>query len=182
MNITNVKTKYKDEVVPVLVEEFGFKNRMAVPKIDKVTINVGIGRINKESDKINEIVESITTIAGQKPVKTRAKKAIAGFKSREGMEIGVKVTLRQKKMWDFLDKLINSALPRTRDFQGIKLSSVGKDGNLNLGIKDHVIFPEIVPEKVRYSFGLQIIVTSTAENKEEGTRLFELIGIPFNKN
>jgi large subunit ribosomal protein L5 len=182
MKIESAKTKYSKEVLGALKKELGIENNMSVPKIEKITINVGTGRFIKEGDKIKEIEEAIRDITGQSPVRTRAKKAIAGFKTRTGMEIGIKVTLRGKKMWDFFDRFVNVAIPRTRDFQGIKKSSVGRDGNLNIGIRDHVIFPEIVPEQVRFPFSLQVVISSTATNQEEGFKLFELMGVPFNKN
>ncbi|MDH4330810.1 MAG: 50S ribosomal protein L5 [Candidatus Moranbacteria bacterium] len=181
MKIVSAKTKYNKEIVENLKKELGYKNNMSVPKIEKITINVGTGKFLKESEKIKEIQEALAVIAGQAPVKTKAKKAIAGFKTRAGLEIGMKITLRGKKMWDFFDRLINVSIPRTRDFQGIKRSSVGRDGNLNLGIRDHVIFPEIVPEQVKFPFSLQVVISSTAKTQEEGMKLFELMGVPFNK-
>lgn len=182
MKIVSAKTKYNKEVLEALKKELGIENNMAIPRIEKITINVGTGKFLKESEKIKEIEQSIVDITGQAPVKTKAKKAIAGFKTRAGMEIGMKVTLRGKRMWDFFDRFVNSALPRTRDFQGIKRSCVGEDGNLNVGIRDHVIFPEIVPEQVKFPFSFQIVISSSAKNREEGTKLFEMMGVPFNKN
>lgn len=181
MKILDAKSKYNKEVLKALKEEFGYANDLSVPKIEKVTINVGVGKFLKEPGKIDEIFESLVAITGQRPQRTQAKKAIAGFKTRTGMEIGIKVTLRGKKMWDFIDRMINVAIPRTRDFQGIKKSSVGRDGNLSVGIRDHVIFPEIVPEQASFPFSFQVVMSSTAKNQEEGLKLFELIGVPFNK-
>ena len=133
----------------------------------------------KEGDKIDEIVSTIETITGQKAVKTKARKAISGFKVRENMEIGVKVTLRGKRMWQFVDRVINATLPRTRDFQGINVRAVDAKGNLNIGIKEHMIFPEISPEKVRHIFGLQITVVTNAKSQKEGITLFKLLGFPL---
>lgn len=182
MKIVSAKDKYAKTVVAEMKEKFGYKNVMAIPKIEKVVVNVGIGKLVKEGDKIDEIVNSLTQITGQKPVKTKAKKAISGFKVREGMEIGVKVTLRGNRMWQFIDRLIDATLPRTRDFQGITIKSVDTTGNLNIGIKEHVIFPEISPEKVKQIFGLQVTVKSTAKSQEEGIELFRLLGFPLNMN
>ncbi len=182
MKIQNMKIKYEKEVVKAMQKEFDYKNVWEVPTIKKVTINAGIGKINKEKEKIEELVGYLKDITGQAPVKTKARKAISGFKVREGADVGLKVTLRGKKMWDFLDRLVHIALPRTRDFQGIKLSALGARGNLNLGIKEIVIFPEINPENVRNNFGLQISVSNSANNPIEGEKLFRLLGFPLAEN
>jgi large subunit ribosomal protein L5 len=179
MKIVSAKEVYAKTVIAEMEKQFGYANAMAVPKIQKVVINVGIGRIAKENDKIEEVVQSITAITGQKAVRTKAKKAISGFKLREGMEVGVKVTMRGKRMWQFIDRLINATLPRTRDFQGINKKSVDSNGNLNIGIKEHMIFPEILPEKVKHVFGLQVTITSTANSQAEGLALFKLLGFPL---
>lgn len=162
--------------------EFGYSNDLAVPRILKVVVNVGTGKINKESDKIEEIINSIAEITGQKPVKTKARKAISGFKTRQGLEIGIKVTIRGKRMWQFLERLVNIALPRTRDFQGLEEKSVDGRGNLNIGIKEHTIFPEISAEKVKNIFGLQITVVTNAKNHKEGVELFKALGFPLKTN
>ncbi len=180
MKITPLKTKY-NEIVSEMKKEFGYSNIMAVPKIQKVVVNVGIGKINKENEKVEELLAAIEAITGQKPVKTRAKNSIAAFKTRKGMEIGVKVTLRGEKMWNFLDRLINIAFPRTRDFQGIKISGVDEYGNFSVGIKEHLVFPEISAEKTKNLFGLQMNIQTTAKNKKEGQRLFQLLKFPFHK-
>jgi len=177
--ITPAKIKYKEIVVPEMKKVFGYTNDLAVPRIKKCVVNVGTGKIIKETEKIEEIIHSLTEICGQKPIKTRAKKAIAGFKIRVGLEIGVKVTLRGQMMWNFIDHLINFALPRTRDFQGIELKSIDDSGNMNLGIKEHIIFPEISPEKVKNIFSFQINVTTTAKNKKEAIEFFKLMGFPI---
>jgi len=179
MNITPAKDKYIKTVAAEMKKKFGYKNVMAVPRIKRVIVNVGIGRILKENDKIEEVVNSITAITGQKPVKTKARKAISGFKIREGMEIGVKATLRGKRMWQFIDRLVSATLPRTRDFQGINRKAVDNGGNLNIGIKEHMIFPEISPERVKYTFGLQVTISTDAKTQEEGLELFKLLGFPI---
>jgi len=179
MNIIPAKEKYIKTVQAEMKKKFGYKSVMAAPQIKKVVVNVGIGKIVKENDKIEEVVNAMTAITGQKPVKTKAKKAIAGFKTRAGMEIGVKVTLRGARMWQFIDRLVGATLPRTRDFQGITRKSVDKGGNISIGIKEHLIFPEILPEKVKYIFGLQVTISTTAHSQEEGLELFKLLGFPI---
>ncbi len=179
MKIENAKIKYKEKVVPELMKEFGYKNHMAVPKIKKVVLNVGIGRFDKEKEKKNDIVEAVRTITGQQPLMTRARKSISGFKVREGAEVGVKVTMRGQRMWDFIDKLNNIVFPRTRDFQGVKNSSVSSEGDLNVGIKEQIVFPEISAEEVKNIFSLQVSVSTTTKNREEGEKLFRLLGFPL---
>ena len=179
MNIIPAKDKYIKTVAAEMKNKFGYKNVMAVPRIKKVIVNVGIGKIVKENDKVEEVVNSITAITGQKPVKTKARKAISGFKVREGMEIGVKVTLRGKRMWQFIDRLVSATLPRTRDFQGINRKAVDQGGSLNIGIKEHMIFPEISPERVKHTFGMQVTVSTDAKTQEEGLELFKLLGFPI---
>lgn len=179
MKMVKAKSKYKEIAVPKLKEAFGYKNSMAIPGLKKMTVNVGIGKLGKEKEKINEIVDSLRAITGQNPLMTKAKKSIAGFKVREGSEVGVKVTLRGSRMWDFIDRLNNVAYPRTRDFQGLKISSVSKEGDLNLGIKEHIVFPEISAEDARFIFGLQINITTTAKTNEEGEVLFRALGFPL---
>jgi len=180
-----LQEKYKNEVIPVMQEKFGYRNKMAVPKIEKVVINTGFGRLinGKSSDEqkkiYNAILEDLALIAGQKPVLTKAKKSIAGFKIRKGMEIGAMVTLRRKKMYDFIERLINIALPRSRDFKGISTKSFDKKGNLTLGIKEHIIFPEISPEAAKIIFGFQVIITTNAKNREEGIALLKAMGFPI---
>jgi large subunit ribosomal protein L5 len=178
--LKTTKEIYNDSIKD-LQKDLGFSNVMMTPKITKIIVNTGIGRISKEKEKIEEVLRSLTDITGQSPVKTKSKKSIAGFKSREGQDVGMKITLRGQRMWDFLDRLINGALPRVRDFQGISLKSVDKMGNLNIGIKEHTIFPEIIAEQVQYLFGLQVIVVSTARNKEEAEKLYRQLGFPLKK-
>jgi len=179
MKIVNAKTKYEKEVVPVLEKAFGYKNALAVPKIKKVIVNVGVGKLEKEKEKKNDIFESVKIITGQKPLMTKSRKSISGFKVREGAEVGVKVTLRGKRMWDFIDRLNNVAFPRTRDFQGIKLSSVSAEGDLNIGIKEQIVFPEISAEEAKNIFSLQINIVTTVKNKREGEKLFRELGFPL---
>ncbi|MDO8529701.1 MAG: 50S ribosomal protein L5, partial [bacterium] len=140
MLITPAKIKYKEKVIPEMKKIFNYTNDLAVPKLKKVVINVGIGKFLKENEKVEEIFKSIADICGQRPIKTKAKKAISGFKIREGLEVGIKATLRGRRMWNFIDHLINFALPRTRDFQGVESKSIDENGNLNLGIREHIIF------------------------------------------
>lgn len=176
-----LKEKYNKEIVPVLREKFGYKNNLAVPKIAKVTVNVGLGAGLKDSS-YQELVEgTLVKITGQKPVSVKARKSIAGFKIREGMEVGVMVTLRGKRMYDFVDKLINISLPRIRDFRGISPKTVDQGGNLSIGIKEYIIFPEIKMDDVERIHGLQVVISSTAKNREEGLELFTLMGFPFKK-
>lgn len=173
-----MKTKYQ-EILPDLKKDLGRKNILSLPRIAKVTVNVGLGKFLKEQQRVDEIVKSIEVITGQKPVLTKARKAIAGFKIREGLDVGVKVTLRGRRMWEFLDRFFYATLPRVRDFQGIPVTSVDKSGNCNVGLKEHMIFPEIIPEKVQTVFSMQVTVTTTAENGEQGVALFRRLGFPF---
>ena len=164
-----------------MMEEFGLKNRFEVPRIEKAVVNVGIGKHLKDSNMVKDIVETLTVITGQKPVMTKSRKSIAGFKTREGLEIGVKVTLRGKRMWDFIEKLVNAAIPRIRDFHGVKKTSVDENGNFNLGIKEQLIFPEILPEHVKNIFSLQVNISTDAKSKEKGISLFRILGFPIEK-
>ena len=180
-----LQEKYQKTAVPKLKEKFGYKNNLAVPKITKVVVNTGFGRqvaakTGQEQKKfIESVLEDLTLISGQRAIPTKAKKSIASFKVREGMAVGAKITLRGKRMRDFLERLIHIVLPRTRDFQGISLKSVDKEGNLTLAVREHIAFPEILPEKVRDIFGLEITVVTTAKNKEEGLELLKLLGFPI---
>jgi large subunit ribosomal protein L5 len=176
-----IKELYKKEAVVEMKKKFGFKNSMQVPKIEKVVVNVGIGKFLKDANMVKDVTATVTEITGQKPLVTRARKSIAGFKIREGLEVGLKVTLRGRRMWEFLDRLVGAAIPRIRDFQGIKESSVDANGNLNIGIKEHVIFPEILPESVKNMISLQVIVTTGAKNREMGMELFRILKFPIAK-
>ena len=175
----NIRKKYNKEVIPGLKASFNLNNDLEVPKIIKVVINTGIGRFIKDSNQVKEVGDSLAVISGQKPVMTKAKKSIAGFKTREGLEIGTTVSLRGKRMWDFLEILVGAAIPRVRDFQGIKESAVDEGGNLNIGIKEHLIFPQIMPEQVKNIFGFQISVVTNAKSREKGLALFRLLGFPI---
>ena len=185
--ILKLKEKYQKEVIPAMMEKFGYKNKMAAPKIEKVVINTGFGRLvagktSDEQKKIQDaIFEDLTLICGQRPVLTRAKKSISSFKIREGMPVGVKATLRGKKMNDFLERLIHIVLPRSRDFRGIAAESFDKERNLTIGIREHIAFPEISPEKAKNIFGLEITVVTTAKTHEEGLELLKLLGFPIQK-
>lgn len=182
MKTPSVKKIYTEKAVPAMKQELGIKNPMAVPRIAKVVVNIGIGKILKDQKRVDEVVVSLQAITGQKVLLTKARKAIAGFKIREDLEIGARTTLHGKQMWDFLDRLFMIALPRVRDFQGVTQKSVDQSGNLNLGIKDHTIFSEIVPEKVQHIFSFQVNVVTTARNSEEGRVLFRHLGVPFQQS
>jgi large subunit ribosomal protein L5 len=174
-------TYYKDEVVKKLTEEFKYDNVMAVPKLQKIVINVGVGSAINDAKELDSVVENIAQITGQKPVKTKAKKSISNFKLREGMPIGCKVTLRGKIMFEFLDRLINLALPRTRDFQGVPNKSFDGRGNYTMGIKEHTVFPEIDVDKTKQIHGMDITFVTSAETDEEAFTLLKHFGMPFKK-
>lgn len=177
-----LKEVYRTKSVPALFAATGRSNALSVARIRKVVVNAGIGKFIKEEARVEEIVRSMTDITGQKPILTKAKKAIAGFKIREGLAVGVSVTLRGDRMWDFLDRLVKTAFPRVRDFQGISLSAVDARGHLNVGIREHSVFPEIVPEKVQTPFGLQVSVVTTARTREEGLVLAKSLGFPLRES
>ncbi len=177
----NLKEIYKKEIIPELKKEFGYKNNMQVPKLEKVVLNAGLGKGLKDSTFIDNVENTLTRITGQKPIKTKAKKSISNFKIREGMVIGMKVTLRDKRMFDFIEKLIKITLPRVRDFRGLSLDSVDKEGNLNIGIKEHISFPEIKADEIERLHGLEIAIVTTAKDKKEGIALFKALGFPFKK-
>ncbi len=177
-----LKEKYKKEVVPALEKEFGYDNVMAVPKIEKVTINVGLGKDLKDSKYFEVVQNTLERITGQKPVFTKARKSIAGFKIREGMVVGIKVTLRGKRMWDFIYKLVSVVFPRISDFRGIGLKSVDNNGNFSFGFKEHVAFPEISPDEIETLHGVEVTITTSAPNHEQGLALFKGLGFPFKKS
>ena len=178
---SRLKEKYSKEVIPGLMEKFQYENVMEVPRLEKVVINMGVGEARDNPKLLESAVEELTIIAGQKPVVTRSKKSIANFKLREGMPVGIKVTLRGERMYEFLDKLMNIALPRVRDFRGINPTSFDGRGNFALGIKEQLIFPEIEYDKVESIRGMDIIVVTTAETDEEAKAFLELMGMPFKK-
>ncbi|MCH7828364.1 50S ribosomal protein L5 [Patescibacteria group bacterium] len=181
----NMKRRYEKVVIPEMVKRFGYKNVMAAPRIEKVVLNSSFGKLasaktSEEAGKIGKaIAEDMGQIAGQKPVQTRAKKSIATFKLRQGAPIGVKVTLRGQRMYDFLGRLVHVVLPRSRDFQGLKTSFVDNHGNLSIGITEHLFFPEISLEKSKIPFSLEVTIPTTAKTKEEGLELFKLLGFPM---
>jgi large subunit ribosomal protein L5 len=177
-----LKQYYRETVVPELMKEFRYRNVMQVPRIVKVVLNIGVGEALENAKALDGAVEDLTKITGQKPVITRAKKAVAAFKLREGRAIGVKVTLRNERMWSLLDRLINVALPRTRDFRGISGDAFDGRGNYTLGLREQLIFPEIEYDKIDKVRGMEITIVTTAKTDEEGRRLLKLLGMPFREN
>ncbi len=177
----NLKQYYLKQVVPELIKRFGYKNKYTVPKIEKVVINVGLNRAMTEKDSkyTDLVVETISKISGQRPVVNLAKKSIAGFKIREGIPVGAHTTLRRVKMYDFMEKLINIALPRIRDFRGLEERNIDQQGNLSIGFKEQTVFPEIIQESVEKTHGLQVVITTTAKKREEALELFKLLRFPF---
>ncbi|MGA2183237.1 MAG: 50S ribosomal protein L5 [Bryobacteraceae bacterium] len=174
-----LRTLYKTKVLPALTKEFGYKNVMAVPRLEKVSINIGLGEATQNGKLMDGAVNELTQIAGQKPVVTKARKSIAQFKLREGMSIGCMVTLRGDRMYEFLDRLMNVALPRVRDFRGVSAKSFDGRGNYTLGIRDQLIFPEIDYNKVEKVKGMNISITTTAKSDQEGLALLRHMGMPF---
>lgn len=177
--MARLKDKFASEVAPALMEKFGYKNVMEIPKIEKVVVNMGVGEAVGNPKVLDAAVNDLTTIVGQRPVVTKAKKSIAAFKIREGMPIGTKVTLRGERMYHFLDKLFNVALPRVRDFRGVNPQSFDGRGNYTLGVKEQLIFPEIEYDKVDKIRGMDIIIVTTAKSDEEARELLRLMGMPF---
>ena len=179
--MARLKEKYTAEVAPALMKKFEYKSVMQIPKIDKVVVNVGCGEARDNAKVLDAVVRDLTTITGQKAIVTIAKKSVANFKVREGMPVGAKVTLRGDKMWEFLDRLFNVALPRVRDFRGINPNSFDGRGNYALGIKEQLIFPEIEYDKIDKIRGMDIIICTTAQSDEEAKALLELVGAPFER-
>lgn len=171
--------KYKNEVVPTLAREFGYTNVLQAPRLQKVVVNIGMGEAVSNARALDAATRDLTTITGQKPVVTRSKKAISNFKLREGMPIGLMVTLRGERMYDFFDKLVNAALPRVRDFQGVSPKSFDGHGNYSLGVREQLIFPEIEYDKIDKLRGMEMTIVTTAQTDEEARRLLELLGMPF---
>ena len=176
----NLLEKYKKEIVPAMVKKFDYDNVMATPKITKVVVNCGVGRFRDDKQR-EDIVKYLTAITGQKPSPRPAKKAIASFKTRVGLVVGYQVTLRGTRMYDFISRLVNLALPRTRDFRGLDEKSFDKNGNLTIGIKEHIVFPEMIGEDYKFLFGLEVTIVTTAQKREEGMELIKLIGFPIKK-
>ncbi|MFQ6019646.1 MAG: 50S ribosomal protein L5 [Dehalococcoidia bacterium] len=174
-----LKERYREEAVPALMQEFGYKNVMQVPRLEKLMVNIGLGEAVSNAKALDAAAADISTISGQKPVITRANKSIANFKLRAGMPIGLAVTVRGDRMWELLDRMMNTALPRIRDFQGVSPKSFDGRGNFSLGIREQVIFPEIDYNKIDRIRGLQMSIVTTARTDEEGKRLLELLGVPF---
>jgi len=174
-----LKERYRAEVVPALMKEFAYQNVMQVPRLQKIVVNIGVGESLQNPKALDSASEDVAAITGQKPVITRAKRSIANFKLRAGMPIGVTVTLRGDRMWELLDRMVNAALPRIRDFQGVSPDSFDGRGNYSLGIKEQVIFPELEYDKIDRIRGLQFTMVTSARNDEEGKRLLELMGMPF---
>ena len=177
-----LKTRYSEQIMPQLMQEFGYKNVMQVPKITKVVVNIGAGEALQNPKSLDAAVRDLTTVTGQKPVITRAKKSIATFKVREGNAIGVKVTLRGQRMYDFLERLMRIALPRTRDFRGVPRDAFDGRGNYTLGLREQLIFPEIDYDKIDKVRGMEITIVTTANTDQEARRLLSLMGMPFRQS
>nr|AKQ04078.1 50S ribosomal protein L5, large subunit ribosomal protein L5 [uncultured delta proteobacterium Rifle_16ft_4_minimus_39832] len=174
-----LKKKYQEEVIPAMIKEFGYKNPLQVPRLEKITLNVGLGEATQNIKVLDAAVSEVVAITGQKPVITRAKKAIANFKLREGVPIGCMVTLRRERMYEFLDRLIHVALPRVRDFRGVSDRSFDRRGNYSLGLREQIIFPEIQADKVEKARGLTVSIVTTAKTDKEGKALLKYMGMPF---
>lgn len=179
--MNRLKEKFFKEIVPQLQKELNLKNKLAVPRIEKVSLNVGMGKIIQDPQLKDTVIKTLSRITGQKPVITLAKKSISNFKIRQGMAIGAKVTLRGERMYEFIDKLINVALPRVRDFRGIPVKSVDQFGNLNIGFPEYIVFPEIKSDEVEKLHGLEVTIVTTTKKRDLGIKLFEKIGIPLKK-
>ena len=177
--MSRLKDLYKDEIVDAMIKKFGYKNIMEVPKLDKIVINMGVGEAKENAKVLDSAVKDLETITGQKVVLTRAKNSVANFKIREGMPIGCTTTLRGEKMYDFMDRLVNLALPRVRDFRGVSADSFDGRGNYALGVKEQLIFPEIEYDKIEKIHGMNIIIVTTAKTDEEARALLKLMGMPF---
>ena len=174
-----MKARYDDQIVKAMTDKFGYKNRLEVPRLEKITLNMGVGEASQDKKKVQTAAEEMALIAGQKPVITKAKKSIAQFKLREGMPIGCKVTLRRERMYEFLDRLVTIAMPRIRDFRGLNPNSFDGRGNYAMGMKEQIVFPEISYDKIDTVRGMDIIVTTTAKTDEEARELLKLFGFPF---
>jgi len=176
----NLRQKYKETVVPMLMEQFKYKNIHEVPKITKITINQGLGDASKNNKALESAIREMATITGQRPVVTKARKSVAGFKIRDGMPVGLAVTLRSKMMYGFLERFVNPSLPRIRDFRGVSIKPFDGRGNYNYGVKEQIIFPEIEFDKVDQIRGMDIAITTTAKTQQEGIALLKAMGMPFN--
>ena len=177
--MARLKEKYREEIVPELMKEFGYSNVMQAPKLEKIVVNMGVGEASQDSRRLDGAMEDLARITGQKPQLRRARKSIAGFKIRDGMPVGARVTLRGERMWEFLDRLITIALPRVRDFRGISPRSFDGRGNFALGLREQTIFPEISYDSIDTTRGLDVAVVTTAETDEEARELLRMLGMPF---
>jgi large subunit ribosomal protein L5 len=174
----DLKEKFEKQIVPEMAKKYGYTSPLAVPRVTKIVVNVGIGRVSDDKDR--ELIEKhLSLIVGQKPSGRPAKKAIASFKTRKGMVLGLAATLRGRRMYDFLSRFINIALPRTRDFRGIPVSNIDERGNLTIGIREHIVFPEIIGEDVKNIFGLEATLVTNMKDKEKALEMFKLMGLPF---
>lgn len=179
--MSRLKERYREEAIPAMMKEFGYSNVMQVPRISKIVLNVGVGEALDNAKALDFVVQDVATITGQQPVITRARKSIANFKLREGRSIGVKVTLRGDRMWSFLDRMMNIALPRRRDFRGVSPDSFDGRGNYSLGFREQLVFPEVSYDKIDKIRGFEVSIVTTAQTDEEGHRLLALLGMPFRR-
>jgi large subunit ribosomal protein L5 len=180
--MSRLKESYQKEIIPDLMKRYGYSNVMQVPRLDKIVLSIGMGEAIKDAKSLEAAEGDLTTIAGQHPVTTRAKRSIAAFRLRTGMPIGLKVTLRKERMYEFFDKLVNAVLPRMREFQGVPQNSFDGRGNYTLGLKEQTAFPEIAYDKIDKARGIEITIVTTAKTDEEGRHLLELLGVPFSKD
>jgi large subunit ribosomal protein L5 len=180
--VPRLKQRFRDEIAPTLMREFSYHNIMQVPRVQKVAVNIGLGEATQNAKALDSAAQDLAIITGQKAVMTRAKRSIANFKVREGNPIGLTVTVRGNRMWEFLDRLLNAALPRIRDFRGVSRNAFDGHGNFSLGIREQLIFPEIEYDKVERVRGFQINIITSANTDEEGARLLELLGVPFSRS
>ncbi len=180
--MNSLQEKFNKEIQPAIMKKFGYDNKMQSPKIEKVSVNVGLSQAGENKDFIKDIENDLKLITGQKPIISKAKKSIAGFKIRQGQQIGMKITLRGAKMWDFIYRLIGTSLPRVKDFRGLKIKSFDEGGNFSIGIKEHLIFPEISTDDLRSIFGFQINISTKVNSREEGILLLRLLGFPIEKD
>lgn len=178
---SRLKTRYREEVIPAMAEQFNYRNVMEVPRLNKIVVNVGVGEALTDAKALDHTVKDVATITGQQPVVTKARKSIAGFQLREGRSIGVKVTLRGHRMWDFLDRLVNVALPRVRDFRGVSPDSFDGRGNYTLGLREQLLWPEVNYDQIDKVRGMEVSIVTTAKTDEEGRRLLGLLGMPFSQ-
>lgn len=177
--VPRLKKLYDDEIKSAMKSEFGYKNAMEVPRLEKIVVNMGVGEAVNDRKKLQNAIEELSLITGQKPIATKARKSVAGFKIRDGMAIGCKVTLRRERMWDFLDRLITIALPRVRDFRGVKANSFDGNGNYAMGLREQIVFPEIEYDKVDDTRGMDIVICTTASSNEEAKTLLSKFNMPF---